>query len=251
MANARISYVIVGNGIAGITAAEVLRSQDPVGSITIVADDPFPVYYRPALKDYLAGQMPEEKLWARPSTFYQDRGIGFIPGRVMGINAQQRIIQLHNGQQLGYQALLLAQGARPARLNCPGMDLAGVSTLRTVADYQEILRTLHRVKRVVICGSGTLALESAEVLLKHGCQVTHLLRGTSFWSDVLDQAASDLVLQEERRSGIDVRLNEEIAEIVGKNGQVSSVVTTNGSRIPCELVLIAIGIQPNIEFLRG
>jgi NADPH-dependent 2,4-dienoyl-CoA reductase/sulfur reductase-like enzyme/pSer/pThr/pTyr-binding forkhead associated (FHA) protein/Fe-S-cluster-containing hydrogenase component 2/CRP-like cAMP-binding protein len=251
MANARISYVIVGNGIAGITAAEVLRSQDTVGSITIIADDPFPVYYRPALKDYLAGQMPEEKLWARPSSFYQDRHIGFIPGRVMGINASQRIMQLHNGQQIGYQTLLLAQGARPGRLKCPGMDLAGVSTLRTVTDYQEILRSLDNVSRVVICGSGTLALESAEVLQKHGCQVTHLLRGTSFWSDVLDQAASDLVLQEERRSGIDVRVNEEIAEIVGKKGQVSSVVTTSGTRIPCELVLIAIGIQPNIEFLRG
>lgn len=251
MANARVSYVIVGNGIAGITAAEVLRSQDAVGSITIVADDPLPAYYRPALKDYLAGKMPEERLWARPPTFYQDHHIGFIPGRVMGINAGQRIIQLHNGQQLGYQTLLLAQGARPGRLSCPGMELAGVSTLRTVADYQEILRSLDHVSRVVICGSGTLALESAEVLQKHGCQVTHLLRGTMFWSDVLDRAASDLVLQEEQRSGIDVRVNEEIAEIVGKNGQVSSVVTTSGSRIPCELVLIAIGIQPNIEFLQG
>jgi NADPH-dependent 2,4-dienoyl-CoA reductase/sulfur reductase-like enzyme/pSer/pThr/pTyr-binding forkhead associated (FHA) protein/Fe-S-cluster-containing hydrogenase component 2/CRP-like cAMP-binding protein len=251
MANARISYLIVGNGIAGITAAEVLRSQDPVGSITIVADDPFPVYYRPALKDYLAGQMPEEKLWARPSSFYQDRRIGFIPGRVMGINANQRAIQLHNGQQMSYQTLLLAQGARPGKLSCPGVDLAGVSTLRTVADYQEILRSLDRVSRVVICGSGTLALESAEVLQKHGCQVTHLLRGTTFWSDVLDAAASDLVLQEERRSGIDVCVNEEIAEIVGKNGQVCAVVTTSGTRIPCELVLIAIGIRPNIEFLQG
>jgi NADPH-dependent 2,4-dienoyl-CoA reductase/sulfur reductase-like enzyme/pSer/pThr/pTyr-binding forkhead associated (FHA) protein/Fe-S-cluster-containing hydrogenase component 2/CRP-like cAMP-binding protein len=251
MANARISYMIVGNGIAGITASEVLRSQDAVGSITIVADDPFPVYYRPALKDYLAGQMSEERLWARPSSFYQDRRIGFIPARVMGINAGQRIIRLHNGQQLGYQTLLLAQGARPNRLGCPGMDLAGVSTLRTVADYQEIVRHLDSVKRVVICGSGTLALESAEVLRKHGCLVTHLLRGTSFWSEVLDPAASDLVLQEERRSGIDVHLNEEIAEIVGKNGRVSSVVTTSGTRIPCELVIVAIGIQPNIEFLQG
>src|SRR5947199_2748545 len=150
----QLSYVVIGNGITGVTAAEILRTEDAAARITIVADDPFPVYYRPALKDYLAGQMPEEKLWARPSSFYQDHRIGFIPGRVMGISASQRIIQLHNGQQLNYQTLLLAQGARPGKLNCPGRDLAGVSTLRTVADYQEILRSLDNISRVVICGSG-------------------------------------------------------------------------------------------------
>ncbi len=250
-ARTRIQYLIIGNGITGVTAAESLRAQDSQAAITIVADDPFPVYYRPALKDYLAGRMPEEKLWARPSSFYQENHIGFIAGRVRAINAQQHAIQLHNGQQLDFQKLLLAQGARPRQLVCPGTQLAGVSTLRTVADYQQILRHLDTVKRVIICGSGTLALESAEVLQKYGCQVTHLLRGSTLWSEVLDAAASDLVLQEERRAGIDVRTDEEIAGIMGNNGQVSSITTTHHETIPCELVLIAIGIQPNIDFLRG
>jgi NADPH-dependent 2,4-dienoyl-CoA reductase/sulfur reductase-like enzyme/Fe-S-cluster-containing hydrogenase component 2/pSer/pThr/pTyr-binding forkhead associated (FHA) protein/CRP-like cAMP-binding protein len=251
MANAQITYVIVGNGIAGVTAAEDLRAQDPTGLITIVADDPFPVYYRPALKDYLASQMPEEKLWARPSSFYQEQRIGFIAGRVVGIDPGQHMVQLHSGKALNYQKLLLAQGARSKRLNCPGTDLAGVSTLRTVADYQEILRHLKNITRVVICGSGTLALESAEMLQKRGCKVTHLLRGTTLWSDILDPAASDLVLHEEQRAGIDVQLNKEIAEIVGKKGKVSSVITNGGEHISCELVLIAIGIEPNLDFIKA
>lgn len=251
MGNAQITYVIVGNGVAGVTAAEDLRAQDPTGLITIVADDPFPVYYRPALKDYLAGQMSEEKLWARPSSFYQEQRVGFIPGRVIGINPGQHIVQLHGGQQLQYQKLLLAQGARSRQIDCPGSDLAGVSTLRTVADYQEILRHLKNVTRVVICGSGTLALESAEILQKHGCKVTHLLRNTTLWSEILDPAASDLVLHEEQRAGIDVRLNKEIGEIVGKKGKVSSVITTDGEHIPCELVLVAIGIAPNLDFVKA
>lgn len=71
----QLSYLIIGNGITGITAAEILRSHDPSSSITIVADDPFPVYYRPALKDYLGGKLNEEKLWARPGTFYQEQRI--------------------------------------------------------------------------------------------------------------------------------------------------------------------------------
>ncbi len=243
------SHVIIGNGIAGVTAAEILRREDPACAITIIADDPFPAYYRPALKDFLGGRLPAEKLWARPATFYQQQHIRFIAARVTGIQPSQHSIQLHNGKTVRYQTLLLANGARSRTLSCPGLDLAGVSTLRTVADYQEILRSLEHVNRVVVSGSGTLALESAETLRHAGYQITHLLRGKFLWSEVLDAVASDMVLQEERRDGIDARTEEEIAQIVGKNGQVSGVVTTQGKHIPCELVLIAIGIDPLIDFI--
>jgi NADPH-dependent 2,4-dienoyl-CoA reductase/sulfur reductase-like enzyme/pSer/pThr/pTyr-binding forkhead associated (FHA) protein/CRP-like cAMP-binding protein/Fe-S-cluster-containing hydrogenase component 2 len=245
------SYLIVGNGITGITAAEVLRAEDPASNITVVADDPFPVYYRPALKDYLAGHMPEEKLWARPNTFYQEQRVRFVPGRVQSINPQQHVIYLQTQQQLSYSKLLLAHGAIPRPLTCPGIEMRGVKYLRTVADYQEILQHLETSSRVVICGSGTLALESAEALNHSGFKVTHLLRNRQIWSEVLDQTSSDLVLQEERRAGIDVHLEENIKEVVGKNGRVSEVVTTKGTRIPCELVLVAIGIKPIIDFVQA
>src|SRR6266702_4684458 len=119
------SFVIIGNGITGVTAAEILRAEDAACSITIIADDPFPAYYRPALKDYLGGRLPEERLWARPATFYQDQRIRFIPRRVVGINTMQHFVQLHNGKYIGYSKLLLANGARPRSLSCPGLDLAG------------------------------------------------------------------------------------------------------------------------------
>jgi NADPH-dependent 2,4-dienoyl-CoA reductase/sulfur reductase-like enzyme/pSer/pThr/pTyr-binding forkhead associated (FHA) protein/Fe-S-cluster-containing hydrogenase component 2/CRP-like cAMP-binding protein len=245
------SYVIIGNGITGVTAAEILRAEDASCSITIVADDPFPAYYRPALKDFLGGHLPEEKLWARPATFYQEQRIRFVPGRVVGIDTLQRFVQLHNGKHINYSKLLLANGARPRSLSCPGLNLAGISTLRTVADYQEILRRLSDIDQVVVYGSGTLALESAETLRHRDYQVTHLMRGNTLWSEVLDPVASDLVLQEERRDGIDVRTGEEITEIAGKHGQVCGVITTHGECIPCEMVLIAIGIEPRIDFIRA
>lgn len=244
------SFVIIGNGIAGVTAAESLRAENSTCAITIVADDPFPAYYRPALKDFLGGRLPEEKLWARPATFYQQQKIRFVPARVTDIYPLQHIIQLHNGKSIKYHKLLLANGARSRTLSCPGLNLAGVSTLRTVADYQEVLRRLEHVRHVVISGSGTLALESAETLRHMGFQVTHLLRGTSLWAEVLDPTASELVLHEEQRDGVDVRLEEEIAQIVGKNGQVSGIITRRGEHIPCELVLIAVGIDPLIDFIR-
>src|SRR5438874_12142683 len=155
----RQSFLIVGNGIAGVTAAEILRNEDSAAEITVVADDPFPVYYRPALKDYLGGKIREDKLWARPISFYQDRGIRFLNDRVVGIEVAKHSVLLRGGQggqTLGYSRLLLAHGARASTLTCPGLNLAGVTTLRTVADYQKVLSYLHSVRRVVITGSGTL-----------------------------------------------------------------------------------------------
>ncbi len=245
------SYVIVGNGIAGITAAELLRAEDAACSITVVADDPYPVYYRPALKDYLGGRLLEEKLWARPSSYYREQRIRFVPGRIVGIDTREHLAHLHTGKRIAYDRMLLANGARPRSLACAGLDLAGVSTLRTIADYQQILRHLQQVNRVVVVGSGTLALESAETLRHRGYEVTHLIRGNTLWSEVLDAVASDMVLQEERRDGIDVRVGEEIREIVGRNGQVSAVITTSGERIACELVLVAVGIEPLVDFIRA
>src|SRR5579859_2499926 len=129
MQNQSVSYVIIGNGIAGVTAAEILRNEDSAADITVIADDPFPVYYRPALKDYLAGRVREDKLWARPNSFYQDHCIRFLSDHVVGIQAGQHTIQLQSGRQVAYDRLLLASGARASRLTCPGINLAGVSTL--------------------------------------------------------------------------------------------------------------------------
>jgi len=245
------SYLIIGNGIAGVTAAEVLRIEDSAADITVIADDPFPVYYRPALKDYLGGKVREDKLWARPTSFYQDRRVQFVTDKVVGIQVGQHNVQLLSGRTVGYSRLLLAHGARATTLSVPGLDLAGVTTLRTVADYQNVLGRLNKVRRVVVTGSGTLALESIETLCHRGFQVTHLLRRRSLWSEVLDPTASDLVLQQEKRDGVDVHYEQEIAELVGRDGQVNGVITTTGARIPCDLVLLGIGIEPIIDFVKS
>jgi len=245
------TYLIIGNGIAGVTAAEILRNENSAADITVIADDSFPVYYRPALKDYLAGRVREDKLWARPNSFYQDQRIRFLSDRVVGIQAGQHTVQVQSGQNVAYNRLLLANGARASCLNCPGIELIGVTTLRTVADYQAVMSQLGTSRRIVVSGSGTLALETIETLRHRGYQVIHLLRRRTLWSEVLDATASDLVLQQERRDGVDVRLEEEIVEVTGKNGMVSGVKTTSGERIACDMVIIAIGVEPIIDFIKS
>ncbi|MHB8599777.1 MAG: NAD(P)/FAD-dependent oxidoreductase [Ktedonobacteraceae bacterium] len=244
------TFVIVGNGIAGVTAAEIVRAEDAAAQIFIVADDPYPVYYRPALKDFLAGRVRENVLRARPGDFYAEQRITCVLDRVTGIAVEQQYVQLQSGRQLGYDRLLLANGARPNTLACPGSNIAGVTTLRSVADYKTVLSRLGTAHHIVVVGSGTLALESVESLRQRGYAVSHLLRHNTLWSEVLDATASDLVLQQEMRDGADVLLEEEVVEITGEQGQVSGVVTTKGRRIPCDMVIIAIGIAPNIDCIQ-
>src|SRR3989449_9775670 len=105
----QLSYLIIGNGIAGVTAAEVLRAEDSAAAITVIADDPFPVFYRPALKDYLAGRVREDKLWARSASFYHDRNIRFLSERAVRIQAGQPTVLSQNGREEGHGRPLLAQ----------------------------------------------------------------------------------------------------------------------------------------------
>ncbi len=245
----RCSYTIIGNGIAGITAAETLRNEDASAHITVVADHPLPVYMRPALKDYLAGRVSEQDLYARRRSFYADHNIHFVFDRAAGIEVDSRVVHLRSGRRLSYERLLLATGARARRLNCPGSELAGVVALRTLTDFQVAIQQLAAARRVVVAGSGPVALETVEILHQRGLQVTHLLRGRCAWPNVLDMTASGLLLNQERRAGVDVRLEEEIVEIAGKQGHVAGVITNSGARIPCDLLITALGAEPAIDFI--
>jgi NADPH-dependent 2,4-dienoyl-CoA reductase/sulfur reductase-like enzyme len=247
----RFSYVVVGNGIAGITAVETLRAEDDSADIAVVADTPVPLYNRPLLKDFLAGRVSEDKLWMRSDSFYQDQLVHFISGRAIDIDVDQHSIHLQNGEQIGYYRLLLATGARAKELACPGANLVGVTTLRTVDDYRKVLNYLGYVRRVVVIGSGPLAVESIEVFSQKGFQVTHLIRHSTLWPAVLDKTASNLVLQQEWRDGVDVHIEEDIAEIIGRSGHARGVMTTKGAFIPCDMVVVAIGITSELDYLQG
>ena len=247
----RLSYVIVGNGIAGVTAAETVRQEQPSAEITVIAETPTPACHRPSLKDYLAGRVEEDVLFARRPSFYADQGLRFLPDRVVEIDVVRQELALRRGQSIGYDRLLLATGARARGLTCPGSDLAGVLTLRSVTDYQVALRFLEIAQRVVVCGGGPLALETVDTLQQRGLRVTHLLRSRQLWETMLDKTASELLLHQEHEAGVEVRVEDEIAEIVGKSGRVQGLITRNGARIPCDLLVLAIGSEPVIDCIQA
>lgn len=244
------TFVIIGNGIAGVTAAETLRQEAPSARVVLITEDPTPVYYRPALKDYLAGRISGEKLLARLPTFYTEQHIECIVDRVMGIDVSGHRVHLLSGSQLQYDRLLLASGAHARILHCPGSGLVGVTTLRTIADYQKVIGRLSTTQRIAVIGGGTLAIETVETLRKSGYAVSHVVRKRWLWSEVLDATASDLVLQQEGHDDVDIHLESEVVECTGAQGVLTGIVTSRGAHIPCELALIAIGIEPDLEYIR-
>src|SRR6187551_2228412 len=249
---ARKRYLIVGDGAAGLTAAEEIRRRDPEGAIGLFCDDPNPGYFRAALTNFLLGELREDQLWAVAPNFYEARNIDRMFTRVLRVDPAKREIWCSgNPAPLRYDALLVAAGARARPPAFPGGHLPGVLTLRTIQDARRVVDTLRgNVQRAVVLGGGALGLEWTHALLERGVHVTLVERALRFMPRALDAVASDLLAARLRKAGVDIVLGEEIALAEpGPSGAVGSIVTHTGRRIACDLVATALGIVPNSELL--
>lgn len=252
---ARKRFVIIGDGAAGIAAAQRLRRADPMALIGIFTDDPNPGYYRAALTNFLLGELREDQLWAVSPDFYDAFSIRRVFGRVVGVDTgRQQIWDTTSPSPTAYDQLLIASGGRPRAPTFEGAHLPGVMTLRTIQDARKVvdLVRLRRLSRAVVLGGGALGLEWAHALLEHGVKVTILERAPRFLPNALDEVASDLLAARLRQAGIDVLLGEAIAAAhLGPDGMVRAVTTQSGRVLECGLVAAALGVVPNSEFLQG
>lgn len=247
-------YAIIGDGAAGMTAAETLRRLDPKGAITVVSDDPHPTYFRAALTNYLLGELRDEQIWAVPPSHYRELRVERVFARVAAVDTGASLLKLTNGAALPYESLLIATGSRARQAPFEGADLAGVVTLRTLQDARAVMDAivLDGLRSAVVIGGGPLALEWAHAMRERGAAVTMIVREGKLMTGTLDAAASDLVLARLRMGGIEVRAGEEVeAAVAGPNGRVVAVRTRSGATIACELVAVAIGVACNTELLEG
>ena len=249
-------YVVIGDGAAGTTAAQYIRRRDPDGRITIYSDDPNAAYYRAALTNYLIGELREDQLFAVPPDFYARNRIARVHARVAAIDtANHRLVLARGGAPVAYDRLCIATGSSPNPPPFAGAELSGVMTMRTLQDARAFMEDLRsgRVKRAVVVGGGPLALEWAQGLRARGADVTYVLRGREFMGGVLDPTGSDLVASRLRAFGCDLRMDEEVAEVIGDDqGRVRAVqLKHGGQRVECQLVCAAIGIRMNTAFLEA
>ena len=247
-ADASADVLIVGTGHAGAQAAIMLRQLKYEGSILLAGAEAAPPYERPPLsKEYLSGEKEFERILLRKPQFWPDRDIGMRPGsEVLSVDAEAHRVGLADGGSLSYRHLIWAAGGEARRLSCAGGDLAGVHTVRSRADVDRITLELEHVRRVAVIGGGYIGLEAAAVLRKLGRDVVLLEAETRVLSRVAGPALSAFYEEEHRRQGVDLRTGALVDCIEEANGRAAGVRMAGGSMIPCEMVIVGIGIQPSV-----
>jgi 3-phenylpropionate/trans-cinnamate dioxygenase ferredoxin reductase subunit len=240
--------LIVGAGHGGAQAAIALRQQKYEGSVAVVGEEPELPYERPPLsKDYLAGEKTFERLLIRPPTFWPDRNIAMLTGRrVDAVDPAAHTVACADGTTIGYGTLIWAAGGHPRRLACEGGNLAGVHSIRTRADVDQLLGELGNAARIVVIGGGYIGLEAAAALTKFGKQVTVVEALDRVLARVAGEPLSRFYEAEHRAHGVDVRLSTAVSCIEGA-GRATGVRLAGGEVLPAEIVIVGIGIVPAVE----
>jgi len=240
--------VIAGAGHAAGQVVATLRQQQYAGSIVLIGDEQYLPYQRPPLsKKFLAGEMPAERLYFKPESFYDVPEIELRLQTTIGaIDRDARQVTLHGGDNISYDKLVLALGARVRELPVAGGDLAGVHYVRNIADVQGIREDLEGSRHLVIVGAGYIGLEVAAVTRTLGLDVTVVEMADRVMSRVVSPEISDFYQIEHANQGVKLRLGTGVTALHGKR-RVKGVETDDGEIIPADLVVVGIGILPNTE----
>ncbi|MEP4031296.1 FAD-dependent oxidoreductase [Roseibium polysiphoniae] len=240
------TVVIIGAGQAGAQVAQSLRQGGFEGPIRLIGDEVTPPYQRPPLsKKYLLGEIGSEALLLRPPAFYTTQNIDLIPGTsVSSIDRGAQRLSLENGDTIGYDKLVIATGTRARHAPISGADLAGVVTLRTIADVDAIRERLMAGQKIAIVGAGYIGLEVAAVANQLGKDVTVIEAQDRPMKRVVSPFISEFYSALHREKGVELRLGTGVEAIVGEDA-VTGVEVAGGEIVPADLVLVAIGAEPN------
>jgi NAD(P)H-nitrite reductase large subunit len=247
----KVKYLIVGNSAGGIGAAEAIREVDKRSSLAIVSDEPYPAYSRPLISEYLANRCPLERMLFRPPDFYEKNAIHtYLDRRVKRLDVNEHTVYLEDGKRIAWKKLLLATGGLPILPKIKGVGLEGVFTFTTLDDAKAIDHYLEGAPRAVVIGGGLIGISVTEALVKRGVEVTIVEMKESILNTILDEEISALEAETLKRSGVSIITGHIVAE-VGSNSSkgtaVSRVSLDNGNRIPCDMVIVAIGVQPRTK----
>jgi NAD(P)H-nitrite reductase large subunit len=253
----KIKYLIIGNSAGGIGAAEAIREVDEVGTIAIISDEPYPAYSRPLISEYLAERRPLERMLFRNADFYRKNNIQAVLGKtVEQLNTDAHIVDLDNDKRIAYEKLLVSTGGSPIVPEIEGIEKEGVFTFTKLDDAKAIDQFLgeypKRRGRAVVIGGGLIGVSVTEALVKRGVEVTIVEMKERILNTILDEEAA--VLEEEtlRQAGVEIITGHTVAKVSSYWGNaVTSVTLDDEQPIPCELVIVAIGVQPRTELASG
>ncbi|WP_109316568.1 NAD(P)/FAD-dependent oxidoreductase [Pseudovibrio ascidiaceicola] len=241
--------VVVGAGQAGVQAAQTLRQKGYEGELVMLGNEPQPPYQRPPLsKKFLSGDVEPDALFIRPEAFYEANNIDLkVNAHVESIDLEKKSVTLASGEELSWDKLLLATGTRARDLPLPGAELEGVVTLRSIGDVELIKQLFVPGKKLVVIGGGYIGLEVTAVAKSMGLDVVVLEAQERLLKRVVSPDISSFFHGLHSGNGAELFCGTGVTSIEGTDGKVSSVKLADGSEIPCDLVLSAVGAVPNAE----
>ena len=240
--------LIVGAGHAGAQCAIALRQFGFAKKLAMITEEAELPYERPPLsKEYLSREKDFARILIRPPAFWAEREIDLLAGRrILAVDPAAHRVRDADGAEIGYDKLVWAAGGRPRRLNCDGHDLRGVHAIRTRTDVDALEAELARAARVVVIGGGYIGLEAAAVLAKFGKQVTVVEALDRVLARVAGEPLSRFYEERHRAHGVDVRLGATISHLAAERGRVRGAVLADGEELAADIVIVGIGIVPEV-----
>ncbi len=244
--------VIIGNGIAGITAARHIRKLSDK-QITVISAETDYFFSRTALMYVYMGHMKFDHIQPYENWFWEKNNIQLRRGYVNHVDTEAKELTLDNYATVQYDKLIIATGSKPNKFGWPGQDLEGVQGLYSAQDLDLLEQNTKDIQRAVIVGGGLIGIELAEMLCSRNIPVTFLVRESSFWNGVLPEGESQMINEHIREHHIDLRLATNLAEIIAdENGRAKAVkIQETGEIIECQLVGLTAGVSPNVNFLKS
>jgi nitrite reductase (NADH) large subunit len=251
--NPKERLVVVGNGMAGCRAVQEVLKRDPDRyEIAIFGAEPRVNYDRIMLSPVLAGEKTFDDIVINDEAWYRDNGITLHAGRkVEAIDRQAKVVRAEGGFEAPYDRLLLATGSDPIRLPLPGADLAGVVTFRDLDDVEAMIAAVRPGARAVVIGGGLLGIEAAYGLARRGMGATVVHLMDVLMERQLDSSAGFLLTQAMAERGVETVLGANSEEILGENGRVAGLKLKDGRVLPCDLLVMAVGIRPAASLARA
>lgn len=246
------SYVIIGDGIAGSSAAETLREEDPDSDIVILTDEGEPLYNRILIKEFAKGKLPEAPIAIHEESWYDERDIDLeLNTYVTRVNAADRVVQTHDGRHFEYDKLLIATGGTPAQLPVDGSTASGIHHFWTFQDARAIREHIEGAESAVIIGAGLLGIDLAAISAAQDVTGHYLMRGETWWRYALSPTGGEIIHEALRERNVTPVFNSGADEfIVDDAGHVRQTIDPNGDRFDSDFVGIAIGLNFNTESIQ-
>lgn len=243
-------YVIIGNGVAGINAAHTLKNRDNNAEITIVSYESDNHFSRTALMYVFCGQLSDRCIEPYERDHYEKMGFKRIRDKVIRLDSSGKILYMESGQNISYDRLLIASGSLPVMHDWPGINYDGVGNFVTWQDLEWLREKAKSAKKAVVVGGGLIGIETVEILLHAGLEVSFLIREDYYWPIALNKKEGDLITEHLTDHGVEIRLKTEFGEVLGENGKVVGIKTGEGEKIDCDLVVFCIGVRPQTDWLK-